>query len=159
MSFLVEGGGAVVGSTVLSWSTIPAESKAIIGHMVSYAAVTRAIKVVVRPFYLDEQSDMLEGRFVFGYHVRIHNQGEEEVQLLRRKWTVRDRNGKTREIEGEGVIGRQPVIPPERLHEYNSYCVLESFRGTMEGTYLMQLPNGERFQVEIPLFHLVAAAN
>jgi ApaG protein len=127
--------------------------------MVSYAEITRFIKVTVRPFYLDEQSNMLDKRFVFGYHVRIENQGSEEVQLLRRKWEVRDNSGRVREVEGEGVIGRQPVIPAGDTHSYSSYSVLESFEGTMEGSYLMQLPNGERFQVEIPLFFLVAAAN
>ena len=127
--------------------------------MVVYEAITRSIKVVVRPFYLDERSNILEKRFVFGYHVRIENRGDEEIQLLSRHWVIRDDQGRTREIEGEGVIGRQPVIEADNVHEYNSYCVIESFEGTMEGTYLMQLPSGERFHVEIPLFHLVAASN
>lgn len=127
--------------------------------MVPYEATTRDIRIVVRPFYLDEQSSLMERRFVFGYHVRIENLGIEEVQLLRRHWIIRDGMGTVREVEGEGVIGRQPVIPPGASHTYSSYSVLQSFDGTMEGTYLMQLPSGERFKVEIPRFFLVAAAN
>ena len=62
-------------------------------------------------------------------------------------------------VEGEGVVGNQPVIGSGGFHEYNSYCVLETFEGSMEGTYLMQRTNGERFRVVIPRFNLRAAAN
>lgn len=127
--------------------------------MVAYEATTASIKVTVRPVYLDAQSDILAGRFVFGYFVRIENHGDEEVQLLRRHWIITDAAGKVEEVEGEGVIGLQPVIAPGAEHTYSSYSVLATFEGTMEGTYLMQRPNGERFRVSIPLFHLAAAVN
>ena len=127
--------------------------------MVPYVATTNEMKVTVRPVYLDSQSDMMRRRFVFGYFVRIENLGEEEVQLLRRHWYIRDGNGRLQEVEGAGVIGRQPVIQAGEAHEYNSFCVLETFTGTMEGTYLMQRPSGERFRITIPRFDLRAAAN
>ena len=63
------------------------------------------------------------------------------------------------EVEGKGVVGRQPVISPGGAHEYNSFCVLQTFEGGMEGTYLMQRPSGERFRIAIPHFTLRAAAN
>lgn len=127
--------------------------------MITYAATTSDITVSVRPVYLDQQSDYFNRRFAFGYYVRIENQSLEEVQLLRRHWFIREAGGRTQEVEGEGVVGRQPVIPPGEAHEYNSFCVIESMEGTMEGTYLMQKANGERFRVTIPLFNLRAAAN
>ncbi len=127
--------------------------------MVAYEALTRSIRVIVRPFYLDQESSMMTRRFVFIYHVSIENEGDEEVQLLRRHWVIREAAGRVREVNGEGVIGIQPVIAPHGRHAYSSYSILQSFEGTMEGTYLMQLPSGERFLVDIPLFHLAAAAN
>lgn len=127
--------------------------------MVAYVAVTENIKVTVRPVYLDSQSDMINRRFVFGYFIQIKNDGEEEVQLLRRHWYIRDAHGRLQEVEGAGVIGRQPVILPGQVHEYNSFSVLETFEGSMEGTYLMQRPSGERFRITIPRFNLRAAAN
>ncbi|NNE36582.1 MAG: Co2+/Mg2+ efflux protein ApaG [Rhodothermales bacterium] len=127
--------------------------------MVSYVETTNEIEVTVRPVYLDGQSDLMNRRFVFGYFVRIDNNGFEEVQLLRRHWHIRDGNGQTREVEGEGVIGIQPLIGVGEFHEYNSFCVLGSFEGSMHGTYLMERTSGERFKVNIPRFFLTAAAN
>lgn len=127
--------------------------------MIPYVAITDDIAVTVRPVYLDGQSDVLAGRFVFGYFVRIENRGSEEVQLLRRHWTISDANGRVQEVEGEGVIGATPIIQPGHSHEYNSFCTIESFEGSMEGTYLMERPEGLRFRVAIPRFDLRAAAN
>ena len=127
--------------------------------MTTYTETTENITVFVQPMYLDGQSDIMAKRFVFAYFVRIENNGPDEVQLLRRHWFIRDSTGESKEVEGEGVVGRQPLIEPGNAHEYNSYCVLETFEGTMEGTYLMLRPNGETFRVSIPRFVLRAAAN
>ncbi len=127
--------------------------------MVAYIATTESIKVTVRPLYLDDKSDMVEGRFVFAYFVRIENTGYEDVQLLRRHWFIRDSNGSLQEVEGEGVIGKQPIIRPGEDHQYNSFCVIETFHGSMEGTYLMEREGGERFRVAIPQFNLRGAVN
>lgn len=127
--------------------------------MVPYVAVTDDIAVTVRPVYLDGQSDVLARRFVFGYFVRIENRGLEDVQLLRRHWQIRDAQGHLQEVEGEGVVGQTPVIAPGAFHEYNSFCIIETFEGSMEGTYLMEKGHGSRFRVVIPRFDLRAAAN
>ena len=127
--------------------------------MVPYVATTADITVMVRPVYLDSQSDFMSRRFVFGYLIEITNDGDMEVQLLRRHWYIRDSTGRVQEVEGDGVVGEQPVIMPGSFHKYSSYCVLETFEGSMEGTYLMQRPSGERFRITIPRFDLRAAAN
>lgn len=127
--------------------------------MVPYIATTKDITVTVRPVYLDSQSDFFEKRFVFGYFVQIDNHSEAEVQLLRRYWRIEDYAGQVQEVEGEGVIGEQPLIPSGGMHQYSSYSVIGSFEGAMEGHYLMQRPNGERFRVLIPRFDLRARAN
>ena len=127
--------------------------------MVTYSAITDDIVVRVSPVYIDGQSNVIDRGFVFAYYVRIENNGREAVQLLRRKWVIRDSGGKIEEVEGEGVVGQQPVIQPGEAHEYNSYCVLQTFEGSMEGCYTMERATGETFPVEIPRFVLVAAAN
>lgn len=127
--------------------------------MQTYAATTENITVTVRPVYLDGQSNSIERKFVFAYFVRIENQGMESIQLLRRHWFITDGSGSVQEVEGEGVIGEQPVIPPGGAHEYSSYSILETFEGSMEGTYLMERPGGDQFSVTIPRFVLRAAAN
>jgi ApaG protein len=127
--------------------------------MLSYVEITDEILIRVSPMYLDGQSDPMARKFVFAYFVGIENHGAQEVQLLRRHWFIHDGIGEIKEVEGEGVVGKQPVISPGGVHEYNSFCVLETFEGSMVGTYLMQRENGEQFQAFIPRFHLRAAAN
>ena len=124
-----------------------------------FIATTENITITVRPMYLDGQSDALARKFVFAYFVRIENNRTEPVQLLRRHWYIRDGSSEVKEVEGEGVVGKQPLIGPGEAHEYSSYCVLETFEGTMEGTYLMQRSDGDMFEVTIPRFVLRASAN
>ena len=127
--------------------------------MIPYHAITRDIQVTVRPVYLDGQSNVMNRRFVFGYFIRIENHGVEDIQLMRRHWFITDSNGHVQEVEGEGVVGKQPIIRPGESHEYNSFCVLETFTGHMEGTFSMEKGRGERLKVEIPRFFLRAASN
>jgi len=127
--------------------------------MIPYSSITENIRVTVRPVYLDGRSDVMNLRFVFGYFIRIENAGASDVQLLRRHWYIHDASGRIQEVEGDGVIGAQPVIAPGQVHEYNSYCVLETFTGFMEGFYLMETERGARFHVSIPRFNLAAASN
>ena len=127
--------------------------------MIPYAATTEGITITVRPVYLDQESDFLKNRFVFAYYIRIENNSEYEVQLLKRRWLIKEVNGRVQEVEGDGVVGKQPVIAPGGVHEYNSFCVLATFEGSMEGSYLMQREDGERIRVTIPLFNLRAAVN
>lgn len=127
--------------------------------MNTYTATTEDITVSVRPVYLDGQSSQIERKFVFAYFIRIENRSRESVQLLRRHWYIASSDGEVQEVEGEGVVGRQPVIPPGGAHEYNSFCILRTFEGSMEGTYLMEREGGEQFNVTIPRFALRASAN
>jgi ApaG protein len=101
----------------------------------------------------------MDRKFVFGYFIRIENRGLEAIQLLRRHWYITDETGKVQEVEGEGVIGQQPIIEPGSAHQYNSFCVLETFTGHMRGHYTMERLHGERFKVDIPQFDLKAAVN
>ena len=78
----------------------------------------------------------------------------EVVQLRRRHWIITDGNGEVREVEGPGVVGEEPVIRPGSAHQYTSGAVLPTPVGTMEGTYEMHRPGGERFHAAIPLFAL-----
>ena len=127
--------------------------------MIPYTSITDNIRVTVRPVYLDGKSDVMNSRFVFGYFIRIQNEGTDDVQLLKRHWYIHDADGRIQEVEGDGVIGAQPIIAPGENHEYNSFCVLATFTGFMEGFYIMETNRGERFQVTIPRFDLSAASN
>ena len=127
--------------------------------MTIYSATTEDITVHVHSLFLERYSSPINHKFVFGYFIRIENNGVEAVQLLRRHWYISKEWGEIEEIEGVGVIGRQPLIVPNAAHEYNSFCLLETFEGSMEGSYLFQRGNGDEFFVQIPRFYLRASAN
>jgi ApaG protein len=123
------------------------------------SAQTEEIVVSVQPLFLNGQSSPITRKFVFAYFIRIENHGQQQVQVLRRHWYITDSSGDVEEVEGEGIIGQQPVIEPGKVHEYNSFCVLKTFEGTMEGTYLVRRKNGETFRAIIPKFILRALTN
>ena len=124
-----------------------------------YSETTEGIRITVQPVYLDGQSDFLAKKYVFAYFIRIDNLSHEPVKLLHRHWNIFHSTGKTEHVEGEGVIGQQPRIYPNKRHEYNSFCILESMEGSMEGYYVMERADGSTFDAVIPRFTLRAAAN
>ncbi len=119
-----------------------------------YKSVTHDIGVSVEPFYLDQQSVPDESHYVWGYQVHIENFGKETVQLERRHWIITDGNGRTHEVEGEGVVGEQPVLEPGEAFQYTSGAPLSTSSGFMVGQYKMKVKGGEYFDVDIPAFSL-----
>lgn len=121
------------------------------------AKITEGVKVSVETTYQPEYSNPANEHFMFAYKVIIENLTEYSVQLLSRHWNIFDSNGTKREVEGEGVVGLQPIIEPGQFHEYVSGCNLKTDMGTMQGTYQMKrLVDNELFDVKIPEFNLVA---
>jgi ApaG protein len=120
-----------------------------------YEKTTRGIRVTVRSFYLEDQSEPDESHFVWAYRVRIENRGREPVQLLRRTWRITDARGKTQQVHGAGVVGEQPTLEPGESYEYTSGTPLDTPSGFMVGAYHMIAPeSGETFDVAIPAFSL-----
>ena len=115
------------------------------------------IRITVRPMYLRDQSEPSAGHYVFAYFVRIENVGDQSAQLISRRWLIHDSIGEDTEVKGEGVVGEQPVIAPGQVHEYQSFCILKSGEGFMEGHYDFVRADGSGFVAEIPRFVLSAS--
>ena len=120
-----------------------------------YERTTEGIRVVVRPSFSLSNSE--PGRFVFTYRVQVENQSGEAAQLLFRHWRIHDSEGDDLEVDGEGVLGEQPTLAPGKSHVYESFCILNSPKGFMEGYYTFVRPNGEEFRVSVPRFDLRAS--
>ncbi|MFD1629188.1 Co2+/Mg2+ efflux protein ApaG [Pseudopedobacter beijingensis] len=121
------------------------------------AQITDGVKVSVETTYQPEYSNPSNEHFMFAYRIQIENLSGYAVQLMRRHWHIFDSNGNRREVEGEGVVGLQPVIEPGQTHEYVSGCNLQTDMGTMHGSYEMKrLVDGESIHVNIPRFDLIA---
>jgi ApaG protein len=122
-----------------------------------YYRETEGIRISVRPLFVPEQSDPTHRRYVFAYFVRMENVGKESAQLLTRRWLIHDDIGEETEAAGDGVVGQQPTILPGGVHEYNSFCVLKSQSGWMEGQYHFVRATGAPFDAAVPRFHLNTA--
>lgn len=107
--------------------------------------------------YMPDESDLSdpdEKKYVFAYHIEIENQGSHPVKLLSRHWWITDADQGVREVQGEGVVGQQPVIAPGQVFSYSSWCVMPTPSGWMRGAYSMLVAGGETIEVPIPLFSL-----
>ncbi len=121
--------------------------------------VTEGISIQVETFYQPSQSNPLNSEYLFAYRITIENQTLYPVKLLSRHWHIKDSNGAHREVQGEGVVGRQPIIEPGNSYQYTSAAGLRSDIGKMYGTYLIEnLFNKKKFTVLIPEFQLLVPA-
>jgi ApaG protein len=118
--------------------------------------ITNDIRITVRPVFLPDQSIPEQRQFVYAYFVRIENVGTQSAQLLSRRWRIHDSIGEDTAVAGDGVVGEQPLLTPGGVHEYQSFCVLKSASGFMEGEYRFVRADGTRFDAVIPRFALSA---
>jgi ApaG protein len=118
--------------------------------------VTSGVKVSVETFFQPQHSDPRMNHFVFAYRITIENHSEHIVQLKRRHWIIIDADGQRREVEGEGVVGEQPILAPGEDYKYVSGCNLNSEFGKMSGSYEMERKEDKkRFKVRIPEFLMI----
>jgi ApaG protein len=118
--------------------------------------ISSGVEITVETFYQSDYSNPLNHEFMFAYRITIENHNGFAVKLLRRHWFIFDSNGDKREVEGEGVVGVQPVLEPNERYQYVSGCNLRSEMGKMNGTYLMEnLNNKSTFRVKIPSFQMI----
>lgn len=119
---------------------------------------TQGLRVTVRPVFVAEHSRPAQRQFVFAYFVRLENVGEQAAQLITRHWLIHDDLGDDSEVRGDGVVGEQPMLAAGEIHEYQSFCVLKSPTGYMEGSYHFVRADGTSFDAVIPRFILDASA-
>jgi ApaG protein len=122
--------------------------------MASHVSIcqTQGIRVVVRTRFVGTETE--PQRFVFAYIIKISNEGEVAAQVRRRHWIITNATGAVREVEGEGVVGSQPLLHPGESFEYTGGCVLETPHGAMHGSYMMSRPDGRCFEAHIEPFVL-----
>lgn len=119
--------------------------------------ITEGVSITVETYYQPAQSNPLNAEYLFAYQITIENLSEVPVKLLRRYWKIADSNGSFREVEGEGVVGQQPVIAPGASYQYISACNLRSDMGKMWGSYQMENGyNKKLFTAAIPEFQMIA---
>lgn len=118
--------------------------------------ISEGVQVSVETFYQPDYSNPVQSEFMFAYRITLENHNSFAVKLHRRNWQIFDSNGSHREVEGEGVVGVQPVIQPGETYQYVSGCNLRTEMGKMEGNYQMENLNSKQmFKVDIPSFEMI----
>ncbi len=121
-----------------------------------YTATTNNICISVTPRYEETHSDPSRLHYVFSYEVTIENKGNESVKLLRRNWIIKSIDGLVRNVEGEGVVGEQPLLKSGECFKYSSWAPISSEIGEMKGSFLMQnLDSGDFFKAKVPSFQFI----
>ena len=119
--------------------------------------ISGGVKVTVETFYQPEYSNPVNAEYMFAYKITIENNNEFPVKLLHRHWYIFDSNSTSREVDGEGVVGVQPLLESGNSYQYISGCNLRSEMGKMHGYYILQnLKTSQKFKVQIPVFEMLA---
>lgn len=119
--------------------------------------ISEGIEVSIETFFQKDYSNPLQNEYMFAYRITIENHNSYPVKLLRRFWEIFDSNSEHREVEGEGVVGVQPLIMPGKQYQYVSGCHLKSEMGKMQGFYTMEnVETKELIRVNIPAFKMIA---
>lgn len=111
--------------------------------------------MAVRARYSEEHSEPSASRWFFLYTITISNESDQRVQLMSRQWWIVDATGRTEEVQGPGVVGKQPVLEPGESFEYTSGCPLATPYGSMSGSYQMVRADGTSFDAEIAIFQML----
>lgn len=112
--------------------------------------------VQVKPRYQPERSDPQQAIYFFTYTITVRNTGTMAAQLISRTWNVNDADGNREKVKGLGVVGRQPLLEPGEAFEYTSGTRLQTPTGTMHGSFFCVAEDGEKFDVDVPMFVLDA---
>lgn len=118
--------------------------------------ITNIVKIQVKTIFREDASNVERGSFLYNYYVSIQNLGLNPVKLLKRYWKIEHLNHGSSVVNGDGVIGEQPILEQFQIFEYVSGSQIIVPFGRMSGFYTFQdLVSGELFPVEIPSFKLV----
>jgi ApaG protein len=119
--------------------------------------ITRGIKISVLTSFEGTYFKNYKLQFAFAYEITIENHSKDSVQLVTRHWEIFDALNDIEIVDGEGVIGKKPVLKPGEKHIYSSGCLLSSPFGAMRGYFnMINFTSTRNFRVAVPSFRLSA---
>ncbi len=117
--------------------------------------ITSGIQISVSTDYRSDLSDIAASQYFFNYRIMIENTNDFNVQLLVRDWYIFDSLNEVQYVNGQGVIGEQPILKPGEQFQYTSGCEIFSDIGLMKGFYTFKnLEDTSLFHVYVPQFKL-----
>ena len=128
-------------------------------HNIGFKAVTNDVEVIAWPEFDADTNELMSQTNIWNYTIRITNRNNRVMKLKHRYFRIVDENGETKEINGEGVVGKQPEILPNDSFEYQSSVNLDVDSAIMSGYYVVEFIGGGEFTIDIPAFCLDIPAN
>lgn len=125
---------------------------------ISSESVTEDIRIRAIPAYQADHSSPDQNRFLFSYHIIIKNESKVPVTLKSRCWKIINAEGDEHEVRGSGVVGETPTIGPGEFYEYDSFSILDTPFGTMEGFYIFERKDGDIVKASVGRFYLATNA-
>lgn len=127
-------------------------------NLISSESVTESIRVQAFPAYQTDHSSPDQNRFLYSYHIIIKNESDATVTLKNRCWKIINAEGDEHEVRGSGVVGETPTLKVGESYEYDSFSILDTPFGTMEGFYIFEREDGDTVKVEVARFYLATNA-
>ncbi len=119
--------------------------------------LTYGVKISVESIFRKDLSNIENNIYFFNYRIVIENTNMFDIQLIKRHWHIFDSLNPPKIIDGDGIVGEQPIIKPGQKHVYVSGCDLFSEIGYMKGNYtFIRVDSNETFKAAIPRFELIA---
>lgn len=119
--------------------------------------ITKGIKITVNTSFEGTYFKNYKIHFAFSYEITIENFSKDSVQLTTRHWEIYDALNNKEIVDGEGIVGKKPVLKPGETHTYTSGCLLSSPIGAMKGYYnMINFTSTKSFRVIIPTFKFSA---
>ena len=122
-------------------------------------ATTQGVRISVEITYREDLSEAERPAHFFNYTIHIKNLNNFPVQLKERSWKIFDAGMGVHFVNGQGVVGEQPILDANESYIYTSGCELFSDIGFMEGHYkfkaISPLTSETYFRVNIPRFELL----
>ena len=119
--------------------------------------ITRGIKISVLTSFEGTYFKNYKIHFAFSYKITIENHSKDSVQLMSRHWDIFAALNNLELVDGEGVVGKKPVLKPGESHTYSSGCLLSSPFGAMRGYFnMINFTSTRSFRVIVPSFKLSA---
>jgi ApaG protein len=119
--------------------------------------ITQGIKISVLTSFEGTYFKNFRLHFAFTYEITIENHSKDSVQLITRHWDIFDSLNDIETVDGDGIIGKKPVLKPGETHVYSSGCLLNSPHGAMSGHFnMINFTTTRNFRVVVPAFRLSA---
>lgn len=120
-----------------------------------YTKITDNVIIRVGIEFDLKNADASKNIYIWRYNITIDNKRTNPIQVLRRQWHIAGEDGVNYQVDGIGIIGKQPIINFDNNFQYDSHVKLHCPSGIMYGHLeAICLLSKADILIQIPAFSL-----